>query len=100
MVIAVLPDDFQASRIARAVEDADANLLNLNVAATRTEFAEMIVYLRADRRGPHAIVRSLERYGFRVIAVGETPAGFPAEEDDASDSARQRVNALLRYLEV
>lgn len=88
------PDAFSASEICRAVEDCDAHVVNLNVTSDRTENGDLVVVVRVNRRGVESIVRSIERFGY--VAVPLT--------DDASDEdfrkARDRVNELLRYLEI
>lgn len=97
LIVAVNAADYLASTIARAVEDTDAHLLNLNVAEDRTEHDELMVHLRIDRRHALAAARSLERYGYRVVAVDSGTGGDDAIDDETT---RQRVNALLRYLEI
>lgn len=94
LTLAVEPDQYSASVIARAVEDCDAHVLNLNVGAERTAHGELTVYLRVNHRNGAAVARSLERFGYRVTDVSETDDG------DVADSARDRVNELLRYLEI
>ncbi len=83
-------DSFMASRIARAVEDADACLLNLNVTSLSSEQAQLVVALRVDHRNPERVARSLERYGYTVL---DTDANIL---DD--DTARRRYDELMKYL--
>ncbi|MDE6468840.1 MAG: hypothetical protein K2L28_08105 [Muribaculaceae bacterium] len=101
--------DYSASRIARAVEDCDAHLLNLNVTALSNRHDApladdipeapfdrfpVVVDLRVSHRNPAAIGRSLERYGYTVLDW-QTPAGS-ADDETAINS----INHLLRYLEI
>ena len=79
-----------ASRIARAVEDADARLLNLNVTSLSSEQAQLVVDLRVDHRNPERVARSLERYGYTIL---NTDAGML---DD--DTTRSRYEELMKYL--
>lgn len=95
LVIACEPKDYLASAICRAVEDCDAHVLNLNVLGGRTEYGAVEVALRIDRRNASAVARSLRRFGYDVV---ETDAHSQA--DPGVDHARDRVNELLRYLEV
>lgn len=62
--------DFSASLLARAVEDCDAHLLNLNVLATSPSPDVVAVLLRVGMRHGQSVVRSLARYGYdgEVIA--------------------------------
>lgn len=98
LVVAVRPTDFLASAIARAVEDTNAHLINLNVSAHRTIDDELLVHLRVDRRDGNSVAHSLERYGFRVVAIENSRTADP--DDYLDEKARDRVNALLRYLEI
>lgn len=102
-------EDYSASRIARAVEDCNAHLLNLNVTAYGTDpsgktmndydddYADarfpVVVDLRVSHRNPRGIGRSLERYGYTVI---ETMAGDMADEE----SSLRNIDHLFRYLEI
>ena len=65
LVLTCRRGDYSASRIARAVEDADAHLLNLNVTAdSERSDSRIVAELRISHRDPEAAARSLERYGF------------------------------------
>lgn len=83
-------DDYMASRIARAVEDADARLLNLNVTAMDIEGYQVVVALRVNHRNAGAVARSLERYGYGIIDIEE-----PGEEEA---HLRERYDQLMRFL--
>lgn len=88
--------DYSASRLARAVEDADAHLLNLNVTSLRADDAPdgtVVVALRVGRRDALAVARSIERYGYDVL-------DFDGDDDDSGDTARRNAAALLRLLEM
>lgn len=91
-----LPAQYSASTVARAVEDCDAHVLNLNVTDLGDADNPMLVFeLRANRRNADGIARSLERYGFDVLSVdGSDNAGAD------TDTTRQRIDNLLRYLEI
>lgn len=93
IVIECYRGDYSASRIARAVEDANAHLLNLNVAAGSGDPAEAgmaTVELRVNLRNAMPAVRSLERYGFTVVS------SRGADGDTVDDTLQRRVNELLR----
>lgn len=93
ILMSCLPSDYSASRIARAVEDVDAHLLNLNITTDGEHLDNrVVVELRISHRSPLAAARSLERYGYEVIDV---------ERDSlAADTlANDRINELLHYLE-
>lgn len=86
-------DDYSASAIARAVEDADAHLLNLNVTSADAGPDEVSVELRVSHRNTGGVARSLERYGFRVTDVRE---GY----DDDFEKMRHRIDELMTRIEL
>lgn len=99
-------EDYSASRIARAVEDCNAHLLNLNVTSMsginesddRTAFAEadskfpVVFDIRVSHRDTAGIMRSLERYGYTVLDAQNARGA-----DD--DTLRERIDYLFKYLE-
>lgn len=96
---------YVASAAARAVEDCDAHLLNLNVLHLDADGGWTTVALRVDHRNSGAVARSLERYGFEVIATAtdgdDNGATDPdAEVDPAEEKARRNAAELLRYLSI
>ncbi len=94
LLVSCLPSDYSASRIARAVEDADAHLLNLNVTTDGERLDNRVVAeLRVSHRSPLAVARSLERYGYEVVDV---------EHDSLADDevASQRLNELMYYIDL
>lgn len=94
LLVSCLPSDFSASRIARAVEDCDAQLVNLNVTTDGSELENRVVAeLRVTHRSPLAVARSLERYGYEVV-------GAEAGEQADDDVTASRVAELIRYLEI
>ena len=93
MLVACRRDDYSASCMARAVEDADAHVLNLNVTALHPEGAGPDMVL-VGRRDAAAVARSLARYGYETVDFDG-----PADTAD-DDTARMRAAALLRYLEM
>lgn len=93
IVVACHTSDYSASRIARAVEDCDAHLLNLNVTSeARGDGSWLTVELRVSVRNAAPVARSLERYGYSVVSYSGS------ETDGADDTLRRRVNELLRYM--
>lgn len=85
--------DYSASSLARAVEDADAHLLNLNVTDEVLPTGEIVIDLRVSHRSAMAVIRSLERYGYNVVRVRED---FDAADPVLSD----RISQLLVQLNV
>lgn len=87
-------NDFSASRIALAVEDCDAHLLNMNVTSEVTPAGEIVVDLRISHRNPELVARSLERYGYAVVRT----SGNPDDIDDSTTALR--IGELLAHLNV
>lgn len=85
-------EDYCASIIARAVEDCNAQVLNLNVTSHDLEQSEIVVDLRVNHRNTDAIARSLARYGYEVLEAKSA--------DYDNDEMRRRANEVLRYLEI
>lgn len=98
--------DYSASRIARAVEDCNAHILNLNV----TSFGEkgdysdididersdakfpVIFDIRVNHRSASSISRSLERYGYTVLGTSSS--------SDPDDTTARRIQDLFHYLDI
>lgn len=97
-------EDYSASRIARAVEDCNAHLLNLNVTSMggdndsdeRPGFADtdpkfpVVFNIRVSHRDTAGITRSLERYGYTVLEAQNARGA-----DD--DTIRERIDYFFRY---
>lgn len=93
LVLGCMRGHYSASRIAHAVEDCNAHLLNLNVTSTPSDLADIVVEIRVNHRNAEAISRSLQRYGYDILEAKSNHA-----EDN--ERLRSRANELLRYLEV
>lgn len=85
--------DYSASIIARAVEDCNAHLLNLNVIEEKGPDDRLTVLLRIDHLTGDAVARSLERYGYFVTEVA-------GSDERMSETTRERINELMHYLDV
>ena len=94
MLVAVDLRDYSASTVAKAVEDCDVQLLGLAVTAMTAPSGRAVVWLRVAARGTAGIERSLARYGYETVYALEADARHTASAD------RERVNELLRYLNV
>lgn len=93
ITISSKPADYSASRIAAAIEDCDAHLLNLNLTDERTESGDLVIDLRVNRRNADGVIRSLSRYGYDVLDVASDESGI-----DEAD--RLRAMEILRMLEI
>lgn len=88
------PEQFSASAIARAVEDCNAHLLNMNVTSRRLADDSLVVALRINHRSAAAVGRSLERYGFTVLD------SMDLGTDPADEALRLRAAELIHLLEL
>lgn len=86
-------EDFMATRIAHAVEDVNANLLNMNVTGLNDSENRHIVALRVDHRDPERVARSLERYGYNILDIRK-------EDGSATDDMTTRLDELMHYLSI
>lgn len=94
LLVAVAPDNYTASAIAHAVEDCNMHLINMNVTPVRTPMGHLVIALRVDGTNIDAVARSLQRYGFEVIAGSDVAASIDNEE------AARRAAELLHLLEI
>lgn len=109
ITVAIRGDRYSASAIARAVEDCNTHLLNLNVTSAGAlpghyESADVIADLRVGMRQAMPVVRSLERYGFRVLSavsggVSVDPSEHNSSDDVLDETFRERVNLLLKLID-
>lgn len=83
--------DFSASRIARAVEDADAHLLDM--LSRKTDNDKIRILIRVSHIDPTAVVRSLERYDFTTIFTCSS-------EFNALSLSYERMAELALYLNI
>lgn len=91
VTIECAPADYSATRLAHAVEDADANLVDLLTMPAAD--GRLKVTLRVSHNDPTATVHSLERYGYEVTDAHGADYADAAIADD-------RLRALQLYLNV
>ena len=85
--------DYSAGTIARAIEDCNAHVLNLNLTGESLKEDMVAVDVRVDRKNIASIVRSLARFDYMVL-------NYADNEELITDTDRQRAAELLRYLEL
>lgn len=91
LTVTCTPAEFLASSLARAVEDADAHLLDLYTLPAPGGLVKAV--LRVSRLDPSPVARSLERYGFTVSAA-------EGEVNSDHDLALSRLEELRRYFDL
>lgn len=90
-------EDYSASRVAHAVEDCNAHLLNLNVTSmggTDGDTCPVVFDIRVNLRNTECVSRSLERYGFTVLDA------CSCEEEKDNDTKHRNYDNLMRYLNI
>lgn len=85
------PADYSASRIAHAVEDTDAHLVDLLTVPGEDDCLRVTLRVRCE--DPTAAVHSLERYGYEVSAVH-------AQENLMMTASYERIMALQALINV
>lgn len=83
------PEEYSASRLAHAVEDADAHLVDLWTAPT--DRGTVMATLRVRHTDPSAACHHLERYGFDVLGA----SGRDFSDYDLADERLRGLQALL-----
>lgn len=86
-------EDFMASRIAHAVEDADANMINMNVTGMTSAHDRHIIEIRVNHRDPERVARSLERYGYNILDV-------KSGDGSTNEQLTERLDELMHYLSI
>ncbi len=101
LLVSTVASDYSASRLAHAVEEAQAHVINLNLvgelhpATAAAGPSEVVVDVRLSEAAGTGVLRSLNRYGFQVLALHNAADGSP-DSDVTADRARQ----VLRMLEI
>lgn len=85
---------YSASEIARAVEDADAHLVDL--LTSPSSHGHILITLRINHADPSAAIRSLERYGYTTLEA-QSAHGAPT---NAGALAAERIASLNMLLNV
>ncbi|MDE6783527.1 MAG: hypothetical protein K2J17_07385 [Paramuribaculum sp.] len=85
-------EDYSASRLSHAVEDADAHILNLNITDEVPFEGGITVELRISHRHGSAVARSVERYGYTVTRI--------SGHDEMMQLTRERLDELMAHLNV
>ncbi len=85
--------NYCASQLARAVEDADAHLLNMNITSEQLPNNHIAIELRISHRNAGSVARSLERYGYEVSDIF---SGF----DIDAELTDHRINELMTHMQV
>lgn len=101
VLVSTVAADYSASRLAHAVEEAQAHVINLNLvseshpATSAAGPAEVVVDVRLSEAAGTGVLRSLNRYGFQVLDIHN-----PADSRNDDDVTAERARQVLRMLEI
>ncbi len=93
LVILDIPSrDYTLTEIARAVESNNARVMALSTLPI-SGGADLLVSLKIDLDDPTAVLRSLERFNYKVVY-------YQTRESAITDKERQRFEELMYYLDM
>ncbi len=90
--VELLPEDYSATELTRLVEDNHSKVIGL-FAYPMADSGLLRVQLRINRQDASAVLQSLERYNYQVVAT-YTPEG------KIDERIKQRLQELMYYLEM
>ncbi len=88
----VAREDYSATELSRLVEDNNCRVMNLMVSPD-DETGRWRVCLRIDREDASAVMRSLERFNYRVMSCHQLQGVM-------DERMEQRIKELMYYLEI
>lgn len=91
IIVECTPENFSASKIAHAIEDADAHLFDM--ISTPTDSGMVRITLRIGHIDPSAAIRSIERYEMTVVDAF-------ASNFKSAEISSQRLHELSVYLNI
>ena len=91
LIIEVKSRDYSMSEIARLVESEGASILS-SLVTSRTNAHLVEITLKINRQELRAIINTFQRFNYNV------KASF--QENDYTQSLKERYNSLMKYLEV
>lgn len=87
--LACLPEDYSASRIAHAVEDAGAHLVDL--LSVPAADGRLLVTIRVRMSDPSSAIHHLERYGYEIIEAN----GKEFIDAETADERLRQIRMLI-----
>ncbi len=84
--------DYSLTEISRLVESNNAKILSVNIASDKENPEKLRVTIKINKTNLNRIVATFERFNYRIIAKFQS--------GDNQDSDRDRINILLKYLDI
>ena len=92
IVLSVNQIDYSLAEISRLVEENNAKILSSSVKIDELDPNKLKVTIKINRLELNPIVATLERFGYRIIAR--------FQETNIQDAERDRLDMLLKYLDI
>lgn len=93
LIILEIPfKDYTLTEIARIVESNNVHVMALSVMPVAGG-ADMLVSLKLDADDPSAVLRSFERFNYRVVY-------YFMRKGEVTDTQQERLDELMYYLEM
>lgn len=92
IILDVALNDYALSEIARLVEDNNARIFSLEVLPLK-DGVSLLVSLKMDITDISAVLRSFERYSYKIVYSY-------MKEDGRHDNYEDRLNELMHYLDM
>ncbi|WP_237390311.1 CBS domain-containing protein [Fulvivirga sediminis] len=92
VVLSISQIDYSLSEISRLVEENNAKILSSSVKEDELDPSKIKLTLKLNRLDLTHIVATLERFGYKIIAR--------FQETKIQDDEKERLDMLLRYLDI
>jgi CBS domain-containing protein len=92
LVLSVELIDYSLAEIARLVEENNAKIISSNIVEDTLDKSRIKVSIKINKREIGRVVATLERFGYNVIGR--------FEEDPQQDKSNERIDMLMRYLNI
>lgn len=92
LVLRMRQTDYSLAEISRLIEAEDAKILSLNLSSDPYDSAKIILTLKVNKMDLTRIIATLERFEYTISAQFHEP--------DREDFQRERLEALMKYLDL
>jgi len=92
LILEVPLKDYTLTEIARIVESNNAHVVSLSVIPI-SGGADLLVSLKLDVNDLSAVLRSFERFNYRIVY-------YYMREGEVTDTQKERLDELMYYLEM
>jgi len=93
LVISLSMKDYSLSEISRLIEAEEAKILSSSIKSDDFDSGMLRLTLKINQTDLSRIVATLERFGYKIIARYQ-------ESEAVSDNQKERLDSLLKYLDI